>query len=177
MKQDQLFMVSILVENVAGVLSQIVRLFSRKGYNILSVSADVTETPDITRITIVTFGDDQAADFILSQVRKQLLVISAKLLDRSTCVQRELVMVKLRSGTKEIRDEIVQIVNIFRGSIVDINHECLTVSVTGDLDKLEAFIRMITQFEIMELVRSGLVALERGKNTILTEAEGDERNG
>jgi acetolactate synthase-1/3 small subunit len=177
MKQEKLFMVSILVENIAGVLSQIVRLFSRKGYNILSVSADVTDRPDITRITIVTYGDEQAADFILSQVRKQVLVISAKLLDRETCVQRELVMVKLRCETKEDRDEIIQIVNIFRGNIIDINHECLTVSVTGDLEKLEAFIRLVSQFEIMELVRSGLVALERGKTTILTEDEGDSRNG
>ncbi len=160
------FMVGMLVENYPGVLSQVIRLFSRKGYNIQSVAVDTTDNPEITRITIITYGDEMAAQFILRQLQKQVAVIAAKLLERSSCVQRGLVMVKLASNTKERRDEIIQIVNIFRGHIVDINQECLTVSITGDLEKIEAFIKLAEQFGILEIVQSGIVALDRGKTTI-----------
>jgi acetolactate synthase-1/3 small subunit len=102
----------------------------------------------------------------LRQLHKQVAVIAAKLLDRSSCVQRGLVMVKLASDTKEKRDEIIQVVNIFRGQIVDINQECLTVSITGDLEKIEAFIKLAEHFGILEIVQSGIVALDRGKTTI-----------
>ncbi|NMA12451.1 MAG: acetolactate synthase small subunit [Chloroflexi bacterium] len=159
-------MVGMLVENYPGVLSQVIRLFSRKGYNIQSVAVDTTDNPDITRITIITYGDEMAAQFILRQLHKQVAVIAAKLLDRSSCVQRGLVMVKLASDTKEKRDEIIQVVNIFRGQIVDINQECLTVSITGDLEKIEAFIKLAEHFGILEIVQSGIVALDRGKTTI-----------
>ena len=164
--QNDQFMVGMLVENYPGVLSQVIRLFSRKGYNIQSVAVDTTENPEITRITIITYGDEMAAQFILRQLQKQVAVIAAKLMERSSVVQRGLVMVKLKSETKEKRDEIIQIVNIFRGHIVDINQDCLTVSITGDLEKIEAFIRLAEQFGIMEIVQSGIVAMDRGKTTI-----------
>lgn len=165
-EHTDLFMVGMLVENYPGVLSQVIRLFSRKGYNIQSVAVDTTENPEITRITIITYGDKMAAQFIIRQLQKQVAVITVKLLEKSSCIQRQLVMVKLNSETKEKRDEIIQIVNIFRGHIVDINQDCLTVSVTGDLEKIDAFIRLAVQFGIREIVRSGVVALDRGKSTI-----------
>lgn len=166
MSLDNTFMISILVDNYAGVLSQITRLFSRRGYNIQSITADKTQNPDETRITIIADGVQTAALQILLQLRKQISVLSAKLLDPEEAILRAMVIVKVDADTKEKRDEVIQISNIFRANIIDISLDCLTVSVTGDPDKTEAFIRLMAPFGILELVRSGIVTLERGKLTI-----------
>lgn len=173
MTADNTFMISVLVENYPGVLSQIIRLFSRRGYNIQSVAVDTTQTPNETRITILADGDEAAALQILYQLRKQISVISAKLLDASNAILRSMVMIKVDGDTKEKRDEVIQISNIFRANIIDISLDCLTVSVTGNPDKIEAFIRLMEPFGIMELVRSGIVALERGKSTIISDYQGE----
>ena len=140
MSLDNTFMISILVDNYAGVLSQITRLFSRRGYNIQSITADKTQNPDETRITIIADGDQTAALQILLQLRKQISVLSAKLLDPEEAILRAMVIVKVDADTKEKRDEVIQISNIFRANIIDISLDCLTVSITDDPDKTKAFI-------------------------------------
>ncbi len=167
--QNETFTISMLVENYAGVLSQITRLFSRRGYNIQSIAADQIDRPNETRITIIADGTDAMAEQILLQVRKQISVISAKIITAEASVQRSMVIIKVDGDTKEKRDEVIQISNVFRANIIDFSLDCLTISVTGAPDKIEAFIRLMTPFGILELVRSGIVTIERGKSTIDSE--------
>ena len=160
------YTISILVENSPGVLSQVSRLFSRKGYNIDSIASGTTEDPRVTRITIVMQGDEVIIGQITAQLRKLLCVISVKLLSPESAVQRELVLVKVRAETKDKRDEIIQVVNVFRASIVDISRETLTVVILGSESKAGALMDLLADFGILEVVRTGTIAIERRRNTI-----------
>ena len=165
---------SILVENTPGVLSQVSRLFSRKGYNIDSIASGATEDPKVTRITIVMTGDDATIEQLAAQLRKLLCVISVKVLSTEDAVQRELVLVKVRAETKDKRDEVLQIVSVFRASVVDISRETLTVSILGDENKAGALMDLLADFGLMEVVRTGIIAIERGVRTIY---EGTKESG
>ena len=165
---------SILVENTPGVLSQVSRLFSRKGYNIDSIASGATEDPKVTRITIVMNGDGATIEQLAAQLRKLLCVISVKVLSTEDAVQRELVLVKVRAETKDKRDEVLQIVSVFRASVVDISRETLTVSILGDENKAGALMDLLADFGLMEVVRTGIIAIERGVRTIY---EGTKESG
>ena len=160
------YTISILVENSPGVLSQVSRLFTRTGNNIDSIASGTTEDPRVTRITIVMQGDEVIIGQITAQLRKLLCVISVKLLSPESAVQRELVLVKVRAETKDKRDEIIQVVNVFRASIVDISRETLTVVILGSESKAGALMDLLADFGILEVVRTGTIAIERGRNTI-----------
>ena len=134
---------SVLVENAAGVLSQVSRLFSRKGYNIESLAVGTTDDPAISRITIEVLADNAMIEQIMNQLRKQFPVYSVQ--------------------------EIIQIANIFRASIIDVSLKSLTLALIGDETKAEAMQRLLEAFGILELVRTGMVALERGAYTISDE--------
>lgn len=160
---------SVLVENTAGVLSQVSRLFSRKGYNIESLAVGATDDPMISRITIEVMGDDAATDQIMNQLRKQFCVYSVQELQPDRSIRRELVMFKVRAATSEVRNEVIQIANIFRASIIDVSVQSLTLALIGDESKAEAMQKLLETFGILELVRTGMVALERGAYTISDE--------
>lgn len=157
---------SVLVENSAGVLSQVSRLFSRRGYNIESLAVGVTTDPTISRMTIIVNGDDLMATQIASQLRKLQPVISVQQLSSDQSVYRELLLIKVKAETRDKRDEVIQISNIFRANIIDVSRSALTVSITGDTDKTDALLRLLDEFGILEMVRTGIVALERGPYTI-----------
>lgn len=165
------YTISILVENSPGVLSQVSRLFSRKGYNIDSIASGTTEDPQVTRITIVMQGDEVIIGQITAQLRKLLCVISVKLLSPESAVQRELVLVKVRAETKDKRDEIIQVVNVFRASIVDISRETLTVVILGSESKAGALMDLLADFGLLEVVRTGIIAIERGVRTIYEDTK------
>ena len=152
---------SILVENRAGVLRRVAGLFSRRGYNIESMTAAETEDQGVTRITAVVSGDEMVVDQIVKQVSKLIEVIRISVLDTTEAVYRELVLIKVRS-TPETRSEILEIVNIFRARVVDVDPDSLVVEATGQGSKLEALIKMLEPFSILEMVRTGLAAMERG---------------
>lgn len=160
---------SVLVENTAGVLSQVSRLFSRKGYNIESLAVGATDDPRISRITIEVMGDDAATAQIMNQLRKQFCVYSVQELQPDRSIRRELVMFKVRAATSEVRNEVIQIANIFRASIIDVSVQSLTLALIGDESKAEAMQKLLEAFGILELVRTGMVALERGAYTISDE--------
>ncbi|MGN8968180.1 acetolactate synthase small subunit [uncultured Intestinimonas sp.] len=162
---------SILVENTPGVLSQVSRLFSRKGYNIESIASGTTEDPKVTRITIVMNGDDATIAQLAAQLRKLLCVISVKVLSTEDAVQRELVLVKVKADTKDKRDEVLQIVSVFRASVVDISRETLTVSILGDENKACALMDLLADFGVLEVVRTGIIAIERGIRTIYEDTK------
>jgi acetolactate synthase-1/3 small subunit len=158
--------IAILVDNETGVLSQVSRLFSRKGYNIESLAVGTTDSVDISRITIEVLADDKHIGLICNQLRKLLPVHSVKLLEPSQSIRRELVLIKVRADTREARNEVIQVVNIFRGSVIDVCAETLTVSLIGAEEKTEAVETLLQEFGIVELVRTGMIALERGRYAI-----------
>jgi acetolactate synthase-1/3 small subunit len=158
---------SVLVENHAGVLSRVAGLFSRRGFNIDSLAVGITENPDISRMTIVVDGDDHIVEQVSKQLNKLIDVIKIKQLNDNESVRRELALIKV-NATAATRTEIIQIVEIFRANIIDVSKTTLTIEISGDLDKLNALIDMLGQFGIKEIVRTGVIALDRG-NKFLSE--------
>ncbi len=160
---------SLLVENTPGVLSHVSGLFSRRSYNIDSFSAGVTTDPKVTRITIMASGDHDILEQIEKQLRKLEDVISIKRLDPENSVTRELVMVKVKvSGN--YRQDLLSMTNIFRANIIDLSSDSLIVELTGAKSKLDAFVGLLGDYEILELVRTGVTGLSRGSDDLL-EAE------
>ena len=157
---------AVLVDNEAGVLSRVARLFSGKGYNIESLAVATTHDPAVSRITIELLADERSARLVSMQLRKLICVHSVKRLDRQHSIRRELVLIKVAAPTHEARNEIIQIANIFRASIIDVSTGTLTLAVIGDESKAEAIQNLLGEFGILELVRTGMVALERGQYTI-----------
>ena len=157
---------AVLVDNEAGVLSQVSRLFSRKGYNIESLAVGTTTDPNVSRITIEVVGDDDQIKLLSNQLGKLFPVHSIKVLTPEKSIRRELVLFKVRAATGEKRNEIIQIANIFRASIIDVSVSSLTLAVIGDENKAEGIARLLRGFGILELVRTGMIALERGQYTI-----------
>ncbi|MEE1013295.1 MAG: acetolactate synthase small subunit [Clostridia bacterium] len=150
---------SILVENHAGVLSRISGLFSRRMYNIDSLSVGVTENPDISRITVVTRTDDDALTQIKNQLSKLVPVMEIIELSKDSAVLREHVLVKISAKD---RVGVMQICDIFRANIVDISVDYMTAELTGAPSKINAFISLMEQYEVKDLVRTGLTGLARG---------------
>ena len=160
---------SVLVENSAGVLSQVARLFSRKGYNIESLAVGTTDDPAVSRITIEVLADEGSTEQIMNQLRKLFPVYSVQELLPDRSIRRELVLYKVRAEQPDIRNEIIQIANIFRASIIDVSLKSLTLALIGDETKADAMQKLLESFGILELVRTGMVALERGAYTISDE--------
>ncbi len=157
---------AVLVDNEAGVLSRVVRLFSGKGYNIESLAVGTTDDPAVSRITIEVMADEAQTRLLCNQLRKLICVHSVKALYPSHCIRRELVLIKVFAQTSETRNEVIQIANIFRASIIDVSISSITLALIGDESKAEAIQNLLKEFGILELVRTGMVALERGQYTI-----------
>lgn len=151
----------LLVDNTSGVLSRISGLFSRRGYNIESITAGVTADPRFTRITIVATGDDVILEQIEKQVSKLVDVRDVKILEPENSVYRELALVKVRTNSEQ-RQGVISVADIFRAKIIDVSTESLIVELTGNQDKIDAFIKLLDGYEILELARTGIAGLGRG---------------
>jgi acetolactate synthase-1/3 small subunit len=156
---------SVLTENKAGVLSRISGLFSRRGFNIDSLAVGPTEDESVSRMTIVVDGDEYIVEQVSKQLNKLIDVIKIKRLDESETVSRELALIKVNAPAEQ-RSEILQIVDIFRAKIIDVSHETLTVEMTGTTEKQKAILDLLAPYGIKELVKTGLVSLQRGTNYI-----------
>lgn len=159
------YTLSVLVENNAGVLSRVVGLFTRRGFNIHSLAVGPTADEHISRITIEVKGDIYMVEQVSKQLSKIMEVIKIKTLKDSEMVKRGLVLVKVKTTTKN-RSEIMEIANVFRANIIDISSTTLTVEITGSDAKLDAFLKMVEPYGIEEIARTGMTALERGANTL-----------
>lgn len=155
---------SVLVENHSGVLSRVSGLFSRRGYNIHSLSVGETQDKNISRMTIVAEADESTLEQIKKQLNKLVDVIKIIELHEEHAVYRELALIKIEAN-KETRAEIVEIANIFRAHIVDVANNSVVIEATGDQSKIEALSEMLVPYGIKEVVRTGLTALERGEGT------------
>ncbi|HIU48332.1 MAG TPA: acetolactate synthase small subunit [Candidatus Avimonoglobus intestinipullorum] len=159
------YTLSVLVENHAGVLSKVVGLFSRRGFNIHSLAVGVTHDETISRITIEVSGDENTVEQISKQLNKLIDVIKIKTLKAEDIVKRGLLMVKIKVNAKN-RGEVVQIADIFRANIIDLSQQTVVAELTGGDNKLDAFLEMLEPYGIEELARTGMIALERGTNSL-----------
>ena len=159
------YTLAILVNNKSGVLMRVVALFSRRGYNIDSLSVGETEDPKTSRITIVVTGDRQIVEQIIRQVEKLVDVRKVYEMAPGRSLQRELVLVKLRADA-ETRSQLTDIAEIFKAKIIDVTPVTMTMQLTGSLDKLESFLSLAEPYGIVELVRTGITALERGSRAL-----------
>ena len=163
----------LLVDNTSGVLSRISGLFSRRGYNIESITAGVTADPRITRITIVASGDDEILAQIEKQVAKLEDVRDIRELEPGFSVYRELALIKVQANETR-RQDVISIANIFRANIIDVSTRSLTLAIIGEESKDDALEKLLAEFGILELVRTGMVALERGEATISNNDDNKE---
>lgn len=155
----------LLVDNTSGVLSRISGLFSRRGYNIESITAGLTADPRYTRITIVASGDDEILDQIEKQVAKLVDVRDIKELKPENSVYRELALIKVRANSEQ-RQGVIAVADIFRAKIIDVASDSLIIELTGNQDKIDAFIDLLDGYEILELARTGIAGLGRGTENV-----------
>ncbi len=152
---------SLLVDNQSGVLSRVSGMFSRRGYNIDSLSVGVTQDPKFSRMTVAVSGDDKILTQIKNQLNKLEDVVEIIELEDGASVCRELVLIKVKADLNQ-RQEIISMANVFRANIVDVSPDSLMIEITGNNGKIKAFINLLDGFEIEELVRTGLTGLTRG---------------
>lgn len=153
--------ISVVVENKPGVLTRVAGLFARRGFNIESLAVGTTETPDVSRMTIVAEGNEQDLEQIIKQLYKLIDTMKVFDLPADKAIERELVLIKVAANDKT-RQEITQIVDIFRGKIVDVAETSMTIEIVGDENKVEGAEKLLAKFGIRELVRTGVIGLMRG---------------
>lgn len=156
----------LIVDNTSGVLSRISGLFSRRGYNIESITAGVTADSRFTRITIVASGDDVILEQIEKQVGKLVDVRCIKELKPEDSVYRELALIKVKADAAQ-RQGILSISDIFRAKVIDVSAESIMMELTGNQSKIDAFLKMVENYEILEIARTGIAGLVRGHNDIV----------
>jgi acetolactate synthase-1/3 small subunit len=160
---------SVLVENKPGILARTAGLFARRGFNIHSLAVGPTEHPDVSRMTVVVDVEDLPLEQVTKQLNKLISVIKIVELENNQSVQRELLLVKVRADM-QTRSHVLETVQLFRAKVVDVAPDAVTIEVTGNPDKLEAFLKVLEPFGIRELVQSGLVAIGRGNRSITDRA-------
>jgi acetolactate synthase I/III small subunit len=157
--------ISILVENEAGALSRIAGLFSARGYNIETLTVAPTEDASMSRMTIVTSGSEDVIEQITKQLNKLIEVVKVIDLSEAEHIERELMLIKVRAGSKE-RDDMKRMADIFRGRIIDVSDNTYTIELTGNTHKLDAFIKSLDQGTIIETVRTGASGIGRGNRVL-----------
>lgn len=157
--------IAVLLENESGALARVVGLFAQRGYNIDSLTVAATEDPTLSRLTLVTRGDDQVIEQITKQLHKLIEVVKLVDLSESAHIERELMMVKVKANGEQ-REEIKRCADIFRGQIIDVSPTTYTIQVVGTSEKLEAFIEAISHSQILEVVRTGVSGISRGERSL-----------
>ncbi|NQU44397.1 acetolactate synthase small subunit [bacterium] len=157
--------ISVLVENQSGVLTRIAGMFSSRGFNIDSLAVGETQDPTVSRITVVSHGDDQVIEQIVKQLRKLIDVIRVQDITAESHIERELLMVKVASDGAT-RGEVMQIVTIFRGRIVDVGSESVVIEMVGSQDRIQALLDLLEGYGVLEMARTGAIGLARGAQVL-----------
>lgn len=157
--------IAVIVENKSGVLTRIAGLFSRRSFNIDSLSVGATDNPEYSRMTITVHGDEDVLEQVIKQLSKLINVIRVSELEAAESVEREMAIIKVNAD-RENRGEIMQIVDIFRASIIDMSARSMIIEATGDEEKVDAMVQLLRQFGIKELARTGKVSMTRGMRVI-----------
>ena len=169
-KPDQLkrYTVGVLVDNEPGVLSRVSGLFSRRGFNIESLAVGPTQDAEVSRITIVVLGDDAHIEQLVQQLYKLICVQKVQVMQPKNAVERQLLLVKVRAGLAE-REGLMRLVDIFKAKVLDVTKSSMILQITGDNDKIAAILGLLEDYGITELVRTGVVALERGDDVMSSD--------
>ncbi|MFZ9309101.1 MAG: acetolactate synthase small subunit [Candidatus Nanopelagicales bacterium] len=156
---------SVLVQDTPGVLARVAGLFSRRGFNIESLAVGPTESPNVSRMTIVVNVEELPLEQVTKQLNKLINVLKIVELESSNSVQRELLLVKVKAN-QDARSGVLEVVQMFRAKVVDVAHDAMTIEATGSTDKIAALLQVLEPFGIRELVQSGVVAMARGNKSI-----------
>ena len=160
---------SVLVEDQPGVLARVAALFSRRGFNIESLAVGGTESPDISRMTIVVNVEDLPLEQVTKQLNKLINVLKIVELEPSQSVEHQLIMVKVRAD-QEVRSQVIEVAELYKCKVVDVCAEAITMEATGNHDKIDGLLKMLEPYGIKELVQSGIVAVGRGPRSISDRA-------
>jgi acetolactate synthase-1/3 small subunit len=158
--------IAALVENKPGVLHSVANMFRRRDFNIESITVGGTEQEDLSRMTITVKGDEKTLEQVVKQMSKLIDVVKVSRLEPENIVTRELALVKVNIPDNKSRSDVINCVDVFRGRVVDVSPESLTMEITGTPDKIDAFLNLMRTYGIMELARTGLTALSRGVSSI-----------
>ena len=169
MKKEQTNIIAAIVENKPGVLYQVSNMFRCRGFNIESISVGPTNQRDIARMTITVNGNEKVIEQVIKQLNKLIDVIKVSRLDPARIVVREMALVKANTPDAKARSDIINYANIFRARVVDVSQESLMVEITGDPEKVGAFIDLIRSFGVKEVARTGITALSRGIKSVRIE--------
>ena len=164
---DKKFIIAVYVDNIAGVMTRVSAMFTRRGFNIDTITSGVTDDPAYSRITIAMNGDKYVQEQIINQLKKLQVVKRVQLLEDEP-IKRELMLIKVLNKIKT-RSEIMTAVDVFRANVIDYSPEAMCIEVTGNPSKIDAFIKLMQPFGILEMGRTGIVALDRGTKTIFSE--------
>ncbi len=157
--------IAVIVENNPGALTRISGMFSRRSFNIDSLSVGATDHPDYSRMTICVHGDEEVLEQVIKQLSKLINVIRVSLLEPEESVERELALIKVNAD-KNSRSEIMQLISVFRAKIIDVAPRSMVIEVTGDEKKVDAMVRLLRQFGIKEMARTGRVSMVRGTKVV-----------
>ena len=158
--------ISVLLENESGALSRVAGLFSARGYNIESLTVAPTDDESLSRMTIVTSGTDAIIEQITKQLNKLVDVVKLRDLTEGRHLGRELMLVKVVAANQDQKEEIKRLVDIFRGRIIDVSESTYTLEMTGSSEKVDAFLEGLSQVDLVEVVRSGILGIGRGKQAL-----------
>ncbi len=164
---ERKFVIAVYVENKAGVLTRVTAMFTRRGFNIDALTVGETERSEYSRITISMSGDDNVKTQLINQLKKLYVVKKVEVLEDEP-IQRELMLIKVANHS-ENRSDIMTAVDVFRASVIDYSIEAMCIEVTGNPSKIDAFVKLMQPFGILEMCRTGIVALERGANTLFID--------
>ena len=163
----QKFVIAVYVENKAGVLTRVTAMFTRRGFNIDALTVGETEHPEYSRITIAMSGDSLVKEQLINQLKKLVVVKKVEVLEEEP-IKRELMLIKVFNKS-ENRSDIMTAVDVFRASVIDYTPEGMCIEVTGSPSKIDAFVKLMQPFGILEMCRTGIVALDRGNKTLFSE--------
>ena len=168
MPKNNKFVIAVYVENKFGVLTRVTSMFTRRGFNIDALTVGETECPEYSRITISLSGDGYAKEQLINQLRKLINVKKVEVLEEEEAIKRELALVKIKNN-KDTRGDVLSAVEVYRAKVIDYTLDEMCVEITGDPSKIDAFIKLMIPYGIIEMCRTGIVALERGNTTLLTK--------
>ena len=160
------YTIAIIVSNLSGVLTRVTSMFTRRGYNIDTLTVGETEDPEFSRITVTVYTEESGCNQIVSQLKKMHDVKNVAVLNNSECVTRELVLIKVKNSP-ENRQDILSAVDVFRSKIIDYSTKSVCIEITGEQTKINAFIELVRPYGIMEICRTGIVSLSRGESCLL----------
>lgn len=171
MAKNNKFVIAVYVDNKFGVLTRVTSMFTRRGFNIDALTVGETECPEYSRITISLSGDGYAKEQLINQLRKLINVKKVEVLEEDEAIKRELALVKIKNN-KDTRGDVLSAVEVYRAKVIDYTIDEMCVEITGDPSKIDAFIKLMIPYGIIEMCRTGIVALERGSGTLLSKNSG-----